>query len=542
MSSKKICVIGAGVSGLVAVKSCLEEGLNVVCYDMCDSVGGLWNYKDECIEGIGSVMKSTVLNTSKEMTSYSDFPPPKHYPNYMHHSLFCRYLENYAINFRLFPHIRLNTEVIRVQKTEDYPTTGQWKITLKEKTNEMKEVVFDGVMICSGHYSHPNMPKFPGLDIFRGEKLHAHQYRQENEYRGKRVLVVGFGNSSCDIAVELSKVAKEVYLSTRRGVWLLSRMAVGGLPTDIKYKSRFLNYITHYVAPQITNFIAEFKANMRFNHSVFGIKPKHRFFSQHPTINDEIPIRILTGSLTIKDDVHKFTETGVIFSDDCESVCNIDSVIFATGYRIRFQFLEENIIEQTNNQVNLYKYVFPPQLPHPTLAVIGLVQALGALPALTEIQSRWVSRVFKGTCHLPAKSTMIDDIERKRWEINQQYFASDSHTVQVDYIWYLDELSRLIAAKPDFRYMLLSDPELFFSCFFGPMLSYTYRLTGPYQWKGARNAILTAKKRVLAPLKTRHVPEQTPQTSVLENLFRCPIALISLAVIITAIILVFYQT
>lgn len=112
--SKCIAVIGAGPCGLAAAKSCLEEHLDVVIFDKTDSIGGLWCYRDIDEDGIPSVMKSTVINTSKEMSAYSDFPPPPHYPNFMHNSMMFQYFKNYAEKFGILPHVKLLTEVVKV--------------------------------------------------------------------------------------------------------------------------------------------------------------------------------------------------------------------------------------------------------------------------------------------------------------------------------------------------------------------------------------------------------------------------------------------
>lgn len=88
-----VVVIGAGSSGLPSIKSCQEGGLDVVCFERTEALGGLWRYGEEAVAGSGSVACNTVLNTSKEMSAYSDFPPPANFPNFMHHGALLKYLQ-----------------------------------------------------------------------------------------------------------------------------------------------------------------------------------------------------------------------------------------------------------------------------------------------------------------------------------------------------------------------------------------------------------------------------------------------------------------
>ncbi|GFY43428.1 dimethylaniline monooxygenase 5 [Trichonephila inaurata madagascariensis] len=146
-------------------------------------------------------MKSTVINTHKEMTAFSDFPPPGHFQNHMHNSQIKQYLYMYAENFDLLSHIRYKHEVVNVSKADNYNETGRWKVTFKIlEQQEILEEIFDGVMLCSGH----------------------HSLKTPDAFKGLKVLVIGIGNSGVDADVELSNVAEQVYLSTRRGAWVFT--------------------------------------------------------------------------------------------------------------------------------------------------------------------------------------------------------------------------------------------------------------------------------------------------------------------------------
>lgn len=146
-----------------------------------------------------------------------------------------------------------------------------------------------------------------------------------------------------------------------------------------------------------------------------------------------MPNRILAGTLLIKPNIQEFTETGVKFEDGTE-VSNVDTVILSTGYSFGFPYLEEGIIPVHENRVNLYKYMYPPELSHPSLIVVGLIQPLGAIMPISELQCRLACDILSGRSKIPPAAEMKADIEKKRDAMSQKYVESRRHTIQVDYI------------------------------------------------------------------------------------------------------------
>lgn len=190
--TKRVAIIGAGCSGLSAIKCCLDEGLEPVCFERESDIGGLWNYTDKAKLGKGSVYKSCVINTSKEMMAFSDFPPPKDFPTFLPHKYVLEYFKLYAKRFNLLNHIMFNTNVKNITPSKDYSLTGRWVVTTScQKSGVTTSDVFDGVLICSGHHTYPYQPQFDGLEKFQGKKLHSHSYRTPHEFTDKKVLVVG---------------------------------------------------------------------------------------------------------------------------------------------------------------------------------------------------------------------------------------------------------------------------------------------------------------------------------------------------------------
>ncbi|EJW85135.1 hypothetical protein WUBG_03956, partial [Wuchereria bancrofti] len=361
---ERICVVGAGASGLTATKTCLENGLQVVCFEKSCDIGGLWRYKPQPCPGESTVMKNTTINTSKEMTAFSDFVPPPEMPNFMSHAQMLAYFRSYANHFHLLQHIRLSHEVRRIERDEKYEETGRWNVTyciINDNTTQTEK--FEGILLCCGHHTIPYWPEpFPGQDKFRGEIIHSHDYREPFPYINKTVVLIGIGNSSGDIAVDLSRISKEVYISTRSGTWVIGRTWDKGEPIDLVFVSRCMQTVTKIVPSWLVNKSYEKKLNLQFDHGRYGLKPKHQALAQHATINDELPGRIACGTVIIKPNVARFTEHDVIFEDGT-AVCNVDAVIFGTGYSFQFPIVEDgNLIPVTDNKVDLYLHIFPLQL------------------------------------------------------------------------------------------------------------------------------------------------------------------------------------
>ncbi|KAK1897179.1 Dimethylaniline monooxygenase [N-oxide-forming] 5 [Dissostichus eleginoides] len=509
--TRRVAVIGGGSSGLACIKSCLDEGLEPVCYESSDDIGGLWRFKENPEPDRASIYHSVITNTSKEMMCFSDFPIPANFPNHMHNSLIMDYFRMYADHFQLTKYIRFNTKVLQVRQRSDFAHSGQWDVETENKDGKTEKHIFDAVMICIGHHCHPNLPlhDFPGIDTFEGTYFHSRDYKTPEEWRNKKAVVIGIGNSGGDIAVELSRVTKQLYLSTRRGAWIMNRVGDNGLPIDLHF-NRVLEFMRLILPFGVYCGLGERQLNQRFDHALYNLKPKHRLFSQHPTVNDELPNRILSGTVQVKPNICRLQGSSVEF-DDGSVVEDVDLVVFATGYRFSFPFLASHVTSVSENKTSLYKYVFPPELERPTLAIIGLVQPLGAIMTISEMQARWATRVFKGCTKLPSVASMLKDVQCKQETMAKRYFPSQRHTIQVDHLNYMDEIAGLLGVRPNIPRLLLTDPRLGLKVLFGPSTPYQYRLKGPGKWAGARQAIFTLWERVAQPMQTRPCDDPKPR-------------------------------
>ncbi|XP_040854782.1 flavin-containing monooxygenase 5 [Ochotona curzoniae] len=514
MTKKRVAVIGAGASGLCSIKTCLDEGLEPVCFERSHDIGGLWRFEESPEEGRASIYKSVIINTSKEMMCFSDYPIPDHFPNFMHNSQVLEYFRMYAKEFGLLKHIQFKTTVCSVKKRPDFSTSGQWEV-VTECEGKKEMTVFDGVLVCSGHHTTAHLPldTFPGIEKFKGQYMHSRDYKNPEKFKGKRVIIIGIGNSGGDLAVEISHTAKQVFLSTRRGSWVMNRVGDHGYPIDILLSSRLAQFLKKICGEHFSNLYLERMLNQRFDHTLFGLKPKHRVLSQHPTINDDLPNRIISGFVKIKGNVKEFTETAAIFEDGSRED-DIDAVIFATGYSFSFPFLEDSV-KVVKNKVSLYKKVFPPNLERPTLAMIGLIQPLGAIMPISELQARWATQVFKGLKTLPSQSEMMADITESQEKMAKRYVESQRHTIQGDYIDTMEEIAGFLGVRPNLLSLAFTDPKLALKLFVGPCTPIHYRLQGPGKWAGARKAILTMEDRIRKPLMTRAVDRSNSATSAM---------------------------
>ncbi|XP_078012626.1 dimethylaniline monooxygenase [N-oxide-forming] 4-like isoform X2 [Phascolarctos cinereus] len=445
---KQVAIIGAGVSGLTSIKGCLEEGLEPTCFERSDDIGGLWKF---------------------------------------------------------------TTTVCSVTKRQDFTTTGQWDV-VTETEGKRDTAVFDAIMICTGHYLNPHLPleSFPGINKFQGQILHSQEYRSPEGFQGKRVIVIGLGNTGGDIAVELSRVAEKVFLSTRSGAWVDSRLSDHGYPSHMIQTTRFLHLVARSLPSAIMNWMGKRRTSKWFNHKNYGLSiPKGR--QQRRVANDELPSYILCGAVTVKINVKEFTETSAIFEDG--TVENIDVVFFATGYTYSFPFLEEPMEKFCKNKIFIYKYIFPSNLEKATLALIGHVGLQGSIIVGTELQARLAARVFKGLCKIPPSNKMMAEATKKE-QLIRRGVIKDPTQVKQNYITYLDDLATCMGVKPNILLLFFKDPRLAKEVFFGPCTSYQYRLMGPGKWDGARKAIMTQWDRTLKPLQTRVIPDYPEPTSI----------------------------
>ena len=412
----------------------------------------------------------------------------------------------YAEKFDLERHIQYNSKVINITYADDYDSSGRWKITVAnvENENETRTEVFDGVMVATGHHVIPLIPNFPGQESFKGQIMHTHEYKHADGFAGKRVLVLGVGNSGADACAELSTLAKVVYMATRRGVWVRTRTGYKGWPIDTYFTTRAFRWVSSFLPGNWMDTILETYVNWSLDHELYGLKPKHRISQQHVTTNDFLTSAIISGRVAVRPNVKEFTETGVIFEGSNE-ITTVDVVIFATGYKLEIPFVDKEIISPSNNEVFLYKNMYSTDLCNAhTFALIGFVQPVGSIHVTAEMQSRYAAALMAGKVKLPSREEMkritFEDHER----IKSVFYESSRHANSVDFVRYVNEIAQTIGCKPNMWKIALTDPVLWYHLCFNVFTAYQFRLTGLHSWPKARETIINTNERICSALKLRY--------------------------------------
>ena len=422
-SSSRVAVVGAGAAGLTAVKELREVGAEVVAYDKGDRPGGLWVNKSS--SGISPAYDSLHLNTSKGRTEFADFPMPEEWPDYPSVDLVAGYLEDYAERFGLLESIRFSTTVTSVERGED----GAWVVVSEPGGPER----FDAVVIANGHNWSPRWPSPPYPGQFDGDEMHAHDFANADVFRGRRVLIVGMGNSAMDIAVDASFVSRgPVLLSARRGVHIVPKYLFGRPADATGGAIAFLPW-------RFRQRLAETMLRVGVGKpQSYGLPaPEVGLFQNHPTISDTIMHRLTHGEVVSRPGIERMEGGSVRFTDGSSD--EVDVIVWATGYEVTIPFLSERWLGDDPERLPLYRRVF--HLDDPTLAFVGLMQSTGAALPIVEQQSKLFAAFVGGTYALPPKAEQEKAVERalaaatKRW-------GQSRPAMRVDFDRFVAELPR----------------------------------------------------------------------------------------------------
>jgi thioredoxin reductase len=429
---ERVLVIGAGSSGLTAAKNLRERGASVDVVEREDDVGGNWN----AAAASSRVYASTHMISSKPFTQFPDFPMSDDDPDYLHHEQVHRYLRRYAGHFGLHEVIRFRTEVAACTPVPG----GGWDVVLRTPDGD-ERCRYGAVVVANGHNWFPKLPTYPGQETFTGELLHAADYHSAERLAGKRVVIVGAGNTGCDLAVEAAQRATAAYHSTRRAYWYAPKYAFGrpaDQVSDAIFSLRLPTRVTQAV----------FQATARVvvgRYERFGLPtPDHRFLETHPIVNQQLLYMIGHGDLTPVPDIARFEGDTVVFTDG-RSV-PADLVVFATGYLIRFPFLPDDALPGQPGRPELFRNVFHPD--RDDLAVIGLIQPDSGQFCLVHWQAVMLATFLTLRRADPAAARRyLGDNRRRVGERSQggiELIDSTRHYVEVEHADYVRVLQREI--------------------------------------------------------------------------------------------------
>ncbi|MFG3338842.1 flavin-containing monooxygenase [Glycomyces sp. NPDC048151] len=375
-----VCVIGAGASGLIAVKNLRENGFEVDCYERDTVLGGLWNPQNQH----SPLYPNTHLVTSRSQTEIPDYPMPDDWPDYPSAAQMLEYLTSYAKHFGLSEHIWYGSEISHLEPVEG----ARFEVVVKPAAGSAaRRLRYGAVIIATGHHWAPNLPSYPGLDDFRGTVLHSSQLKDPSRLRGKHVLVIGGGNSGVDIACEAAVNAASCVHSVRRGSWHLPKY-LGGEPSDYalaRLASR-PKLLRRFLADRILKGPKRLAARM-------GIEtPGHGPGDEEPVRNGRYLEHVGDGSIKRRGEVARFDGFDVAFADGTE--IRPDLVVLATGYQPKIACVAPELLGGTREEPapKLFARMFSPKAQ--TLAVAGLVEpGVGVLPIVhwqTHAIARWL--------------------------------------------------------------------------------------------------------------------------------------------------------
>ena len=426
---KRVAIVGAGASGLCSAKYLLQAGFDVTVFEIGTQIGGMWCYNND--SGRSSAYRTLHINTSRGVTRFSDLdfdadtqPFPDHFD--MH-----RYLVRYADHFGVTPRIRFNSRVQQVRPAFDPAREPPvWDIVLADGTTER----FGAVLIATGHLTAPL--HVPELQAFGEGYLHAHYYREPEDFVGKRICVIGVGNSACDIASDVCVTSRKTVLVARSGVTILPKLLFGRPFTDITAQIQ-RPWLPRKLRQKLVRALVWVAHG---NMQKLGFKKSSSL--SHVTSNGTVVTDIAYRRIHVKQGIEAIDGHTIRFVDG--SAEEFDTIIAATGYRIDLDMLPPDVVRVDDNRLDLFMRIVPPGWPG--LFLMGFFNTDTALNMVFEHQARWVREHLLGNAALPSDAEMRQAIaDRTAW-YKSQYRDTPRHTIEEEHVRYLTDLRATLKA------------------------------------------------------------------------------------------------
>ncbi|OPB38580.1 hypothetical protein A0O28_0016860 [Trichoderma guizhouense] len=430
-----VCVVGTGVTGLLAVKNLVEQGLNVRALEQNEYLGGNWHHSTDAQQV--SALPGTRVNMSKETNSFTDFPMPDDYPSFPSAQQIADYLEAYADKFELIKHIELSTAVTSIRRDEE---DGVWIVSTKHtKTGEEEEREYDRVVMATGGLSVMNMPEIKGIGKFAGDAIHSRDFKDPTRYTGKNVLVVGLGSTGADTLSFLKQAgANKLYLSSRSRCSLIPR-TIGGRPWD-HYMTRRTDSMIRLcmrLSPHATNYFAGKAIGLAQSYA-FPTLRAHPCFSgpvsgplyRTPFVCDELPGLLDSGDVKIYPGIMGVAGPRTVVFKDGSEITDVDAIIFCCGYYhdlslikgeghpADIEFSMDSFEElkgakhhnKDSEYQRLYHGILSERYPE-SLAVLGSLTTLRPTFVLYDLATMALASMWSGSYPLPSPRAMKREID-----------------------------------------------------------------------------------------------------------------------------------
>lgn len=388
---ERVCIIGAGPAGLATARAMARNGVLYDQFERHHDVGGVWDMDSE----YSNMYESAHLISSKKSTEFHDFPLPEEAADYPCHSTIKKYFRDFAREFGLYERIRFEVSVEEVERDGE-----GWTVTLD--TGEIYR--YDAVCIANGHLNDPNWAEFPGE--FDGEMIHSCDYRKSAVFEDKRVLIIGAGNSGCDLAVDAIHRAESVDLSMRRGYYVVPKYILGVPAADFGANSGKLSmpmWLKQKVDAVLLKTIAP-------DPQKYGIpEPDHKLYESHPIVNSQLVYHLGHGDIEVQPNVARYEGKTVHFADG--SSRDYDLIVMATGYKLTFPFIDSKHLNWHGGKApDLYLNIFHPE--YDDLFVMGLIESDGGGWQIRDWQGEAVARFLLAQRENPAKADEFRKMKR----------------------------------------------------------------------------------------------------------------------------------
>lgn len=446
--TKTVAIIGGGPSGLVTAKELAAAGLHPTVLERGDDIGGQWNVGTAS----SSVWTGMRTNTSKDLTAFSDFPPPAEYPTFPTAEQVHDYLHAYAEHFGVL--VRTGAEVSAVR-----PSAGGWTVEWCER-GQLRRAAFDHVVIASGRFTAPAMPRIAGIETFHGRVLHSADFRSRDEFRGQRVLVYGNSISGLEIAAEIAADSStEVLSACRKPRYIIPKIA-RGVPADWQWFTRFAAVAGRALPPEALGAAlrAEVLATAGNPADFGGLDPTEDILGAGLSQSQHYLPMVAEGRISPVGAVRAVHGSVVEFVDGTTS--EVDVIVCATGFDLHLPYLDPALVPG-----ELFECTFHPE--RTDLGFVGQYVLVGPYFPVVELQARWLARVWSGAAELSVEPSP----ERPPGPELHHDLAT--------------RLAARLGVTPD----LDASPDLAAALLFGPMLPATHRLSGPGSLPDAADAV-----------------------------------------------------